>query len=328
MKHTRELITMILEAADEEHEIQRFRKQLQEKSGVDEERAKIMEWRMRWAIEARKRRRDAEQEQRRQEEQRQRRQEEQGQNTGQEQGKKGKQVRFGEEEETKETRAESTDEPKVMGRMTEVRTGRGSADLVQGGDERCRADETRKGKGKGNGGKGEHEGKGGAGSKGRQQVENSVMDEEQGNTGTMRSEEEEENHRKDVRKLVEMMQKKEDAQEGQRGRVAPNMGAGGSHPQVMSVPERRETRGMRWADCADDERKGEEEREQETEKDTRQETRQEELTRRKPPGLEQREESKQEAREDEESRAQEVRKEERRAQEAQEEDEMRAEEAQ
>ena len=64
-----------------EHDIQRFGKQLQEKSGVDEERAKIMEWGMTWAVEARKRRRDAEQEQRRQEEQMQRRQEEQGQNT-------------------------------------------------------------------------------------------------------------------------------------------------------------------------------------------------------------------------------------------------------
>ena len=35
------------------------------------------------------------------------------------------------------------------------------------------------------------------------------MDEDQGNTGAMRSEEEEENHREDVRKLVEMMQKEE-----------------------------------------------------------------------------------------------------------------------
>ena len=129
-------ITMILEAEDEEHKKQRFGKQLQEQLGLDEERGK-MEWRMRWAVEARKRREDAEQGQRRQEEQ--------GQNTGQEQGKKGKQVRLGEEEETKETQAESTDEQKVMGRTTEVRTGRGSAGLVQGGDERCRADETRTG---------------------------------------------------------------------------------------------------------------------------------------------------------------------------------------
>ena len=176
-------------------------------------------------------------------------------------------MRFDEEEETKETRAESTDEQKVMGRTTEVQTGRGSAVLVQGRGERCRADATRKGKGKGNGGKGEHEGIGGAGSKGRQQVENSAIDEDQGNTGAMRNEEEEENHREDVRKLVEMMQKKEDAHEGQRGRMAPDMEAGGSHPQAMSVPETRETREMRWADCEDDERQEEEKREQETEKE-------------------------------------------------------------
>ena len=88
----RRMITMISEAEDEEHEIQRFRKQLQ--SGVDEERAKLMELGMRWAVVARKRGRGAEQEQRRQEEQRQRRHEQQGQNTGQEQSKQGKQVRF------------------------------------------------------------------------------------------------------------------------------------------------------------------------------------------------------------------------------------------
>ena len=170
---------------------------------------------MRWAVEARKRGRGAEQEQRRQEEQRQRWHEEQGQNTGQEQGKKSKQVRFGEEEQTKETRAESTDElvktgventgePEVMGRTTEVRTGRGSTGLVRGRDERCRADETnRKGKGKGNGGKGEHEGKGGGfGHKG---------------------------------KHPEMRERKEE-----RVRMAPNMGAGGSHPQATSDPGKEE----------------------------------------------------------------------------------------
>ena len=54
---------------------------------------------------------------------------------------------------------------------------------------------------------------GGAGSKGRQQVENLVMDEDQGNTGVMRTEEDQENHREDVRKLVEMMQKEEVEQE-------------------------------------------------------------------------------------------------------------------
>ena len=88
-----------------------------------------------------------------------------------------------------------------------------------------------------------------------------------------------ENHREDVRKLVEMMQKEEEEQEEQRGRVAPNLGAGGSHPQAMSVPERRETQGMRWADYEDEERKEEEEREQEKKKEAKQETGQEELKR-------------------------------------------------
>ena len=149
-------------------------------------------------------------EEERSEQQEQRQQTEQGQNTGQEQSKQGKQVDFGDEEQLRETRAKSTDEPEVMGRWAEVRTGRGSSGLIRGGDERGRADEARKGKGKGSGGKCEHEGiGGGVGRKGTQQVENLVMDE---------------NHREDVRKLVEMMQKEEEDQEGQRGRVAPNMG--------------------------------------------------------------------------------------------------------
>ena len=66
----------------------------------------------------------------RREEQKHRRQEEQEQIPGQEQGKK---VLFGEEEgPLEETRAESTDEPEVTGRLAEVRTGRGSAGLVRG----------------------------------------------------------------------------------------------------------------------------------------------------------------------------------------------------
>ena len=44
----RKMIMMISEAEDEEDEIQRFGKQLQ--SGVDEERAKLMELGMRWAV--------------------------------------------------------------------------------------------------------------------------------------------------------------------------------------------------------------------------------------------------------------------------------------
>ena len=46
------------------------------------------------------------------------------------------------------------------------------------------------------------------------------MDEDQGNTGVKRSEEAEENHREDVRKLVEMMHKeeveKEEAADGEQ----------------------------------------------------------------------------------------------------------------
>ena len=54
----------------------------------------------------------------------------------------------------------------------EVRTGRGSAGLVRGGDERRQANETSgKGKGKGNGGKGKHESMGSLGSKGTQEAQ-------------------------------------------------------------------------------------------------------------------------------------------------------------
>ena len=93
---------------------------------------------------------------------------------------------------------------------------------------------------------------------------------------------------------------KEADEKDERDRVAPNMKAGGSHPQATSDPrkkekekinqeevreesgeEKKETRGMRWADCEDDE--GKEKEEQEKEKETRQETEQEELTSQKPP---------------------------------------------
>ena len=141
----------------------------------------------------------------------------------------------------------------------EVRTGRGSAGLVRGGDGRHLADESnRTGKGKGNGGKGEHGGKGGV------QVE-------------------EEEYRWDAkRKVVRMMKKEEDQEadeEDEQGRVAPNMGAGGSHPQATSDP--REARALSWADCKDKEETTEErppgleEEEMENEPKTQQE---EELT--------------------------------------------------
>ena len=253
---------------------------------------------------------------RRDEDEEQRRQAQQGQ----EQSKQGKQVRFGDEQQLGKTGAENADEPEEMRKTTEVRTGRGSTGLVRGEDERCQADETsRKGKGKGNGGKGEHEGKGGGfGHKGK-------------HPETREGEEE-------------------------RVRMAPNMGAGGSHPQAMSDPrKKKETRGLRWADCNDEEGKENEEEveeqkevgqrertderlpglaeEQENELKTQQEEKpsqgeseqeaQEEERRRAQEALEQK--RAQEARE-ELKRAQEAREEERRAQEAREE-ERRAQEA-
>ena len=295
-----------------------------------EESLKKLEEMLPWSVEEQEQRRQKEQqrqgeqeEQRRQEEQEQRRQEEQGQHPGQEQSKQGKRMGFGEEEHLREKRAKSTDEPEVMGRLAEARTGRGSSGLVRGGDERCRADETRKGKGKGNGGKGDHEG-------------NSVMDGDQGNTGVMRSVEKEEDHREDVRKLVEMMQKEDEEQEAHKGSarsercevcgrvevwceeqeerrgqggegarqkmpseenvkdertaVAPNTGAGGSHPRAMTDPE--------------EEVKSE--REVREEKEAREEARAHEA----------RDEKKALEAREEEKRAQEAREEQRRAQEA------------
>ena len=196
--------------------------------------------------------------------------------------------------------------------MNRQRCEQANVGLVQGRDERCPTNETHSlGKGKGNGGKGERR----DGSKGAQQVENLVMDEGQENMRAMTSEEKEKNYKEDVRKLLEMvekegmelemMQKEEMEQEKQRGRVAPNMGAGGSHPQANPREEeaeerKKETRRPRWADCKDDEGKGEEEQEteggkqqevkdkkgQEKEKETRPEKVHEEPTEERPPGLE------------------------------------------
>ena len=49
---------------------------------------------------------------------------------GQEQSKQGKELRFGEEQQLRKMEAENASEPEVMGRTTEVRTGRGHAGLV------------------------------------------------------------------------------------------------------------------------------------------------------------------------------------------------------
>ena len=84
----------------------------------------ILECGLRWAVEARRKGWDKQQEQRRQAKQ--------GEKTEQEQSKQGKQVRFGEEQQLGKTGAENAGEPKVMGRTTEVRTGRGSTGLVRG----------------------------------------------------------------------------------------------------------------------------------------------------------------------------------------------------
>ena len=60
-------------------------------------------------------------------------------------------------------------------------------------------------------------------------------------------------------------EKREKEEEDERVQVAPNIGADGSHPQVMSDLEEGErgTRKVRWADCDDEE--GKEEEDQETE---------------------------------------------------------------
>ena len=146
----RKRVEMISEGRDEEYRMQCFTAELHGKSGLDEDQMKGLECGIRCAVEARRKGRSEEQEQRRRGEQ--------GQNTEQEQSKQGKQV---EEEQLEETRAENSGEPEVTGRTTEVRTGRGSAGIVRGRDERRRADETsKKGKGKGNGGKSEHERRG------------------------------------------------------------------------------------------------------------------------------------------------------------------------
>ena len=339
-----EMVTCIAEGRDVEGEqrLQSFLATIQKSTGWDKGLLENMECRIRQAVEE-KRRENIEG---------------RDQVTEQEQSKK---VRFTEEKQPEETQEQSTDKQDVMSGLEELRTGRGSRSLVRGGDEKCRVDETsRKGKGKGNGGKGEHDGKaGGAGSKGRQQVENLVMDEDQGNTGVMRREEDQENHREDVRKLVEMMLKEEveqeeaadgeqqhsqekgeggESEEDGRGRVAPDMGAGGSHPQATSDPrkeekKKNETRVLSWADCNDEEGK-----ENEEEVEEEKEAGQWEKTEERPPGLEE-VESKQEAKkkeqeaerkqkqeQEQERRAQETREELKRAQEAREE-ERKAQEA-
>ena len=79
----------------------------------------------------------------------------------------------------------------------------------RGCDERCQPDETsEKCKGNGRRGRGEHRSKGRAGEQGVQQVENMMMD-ECGKNLVMKSEEEDEENRQDVRKIIERLMKRE-----------------------------------------------------------------------------------------------------------------------
>ena len=156
-----------------------------------------------------------------------------------------KKVRFREEEQPEETRAQSTNEQGVSSGFEDVRTGTGRAGLVRGGDERCRTDETTgEGEGKGNGGEEEHGGKGKLGSKEARQ--DGKQDEEDD--------------------LVQ---------------VAPNMEGGGSYPEAMADPEEecgsarkkqhseaREEK-LRWADCFEEELGKREESEEEEKKGSR-----------------------------------------------------------
>ena len=134
-----------------EWKLQEYMRESCETLGWTQEQAEMMECGIRWAVEARRKGRGAEKEQRRR------------------------------KEPLEEMRTESTVEPEVTGRFAEVKTGRGSASLVQGGaDGHDELDETRgEGKGKGNGGKGEHGGKGDKGGKGFQQSAKMMKDEEE-----------------------------------------------------------------------------------------------------------------------------------------------------
>ena len=95
-----------------------------------------------------------------------------GRTSGKTEQGQDKKVCFAEEDQPEEIQAHGTDEQDeldVMRRLEEVKTGKGSAGLVRGGDERRQANEIRgKGIGKGNGGEEKHGEKGGIGSKGTQ----------------------------------------------------------------------------------------------------------------------------------------------------------------
>ena len=120
----------ILECTSEETEeevqqkVQNYLACMQKVSWMTKEQFEHLEKGVRQMVETKRNGMDEDQEQWRQAQQ------------GQEQSKQGKQVRFGDEQQLGKTGAENADEPEVMRRTTEVRTGRGSTDLVRGGDER------------------------------------------------------------------------------------------------------------------------------------------------------------------------------------------------
>ena len=228
------------------------------------------------------------------------------------------------EEQSEKVREQSTDVPDATSGLDEARTGRGNTGLVRGGGESCQTDETRgKGKGKGNGGKGEHGNKGGLGSKGTNEAQQS----KRMIKGTDEDELDEKEHEED-----------------ERVQVAPNMGAGGSHPQATTDPGEEDGKRKRWADFDDEDEKqrqeGQDAKKEEMRAGEREDevkgekvTGKEETTDEKPPGLEDvekepktqeeekqnRVESEQEAQEEEKRRALEAR-EQRRALEAREEE--------
>ena len=156
---------------------------LQRVAELEESLKRLEEEMLPWSVEEQEQRRQGEQEeQRRQEEQEQRRQGELEEQWRQEEQEQRRQ----EERERAAMRNVATS-ARIASKMTTVTSA------TAGARDKSTDETSRKGKGKGNGGKGEHEGKGGGvGRKGKQQVENLVMDEIQ------------ENHREDVRKLVEI----------------------------------------------------------------------------------------------------------------------------
>ena len=136
-EHSRKIVDDMSGGSDIEvkRKMQHWETTLQAGAGLDEGQMKVMECGFRWAVEARRQGRDEPQEQRRQAQQ------------GQEQSKQDKQVRFGEKQQLEKREAENAGESVVMGRTTEVRTGRGRAGLVPGVDESRRNQQERQRKG-------------------------------------------------------------------------------------------------------------------------------------------------------------------------------------